>query len=402
MDLGRREPQPEPSPARAPIVPRRRPRIHHSRPGRLTPGARPGRLTARSSPAAELRGGQDARGAAGPVLTHPATSAAGAEASAPAPAVEAAVSAPGAYDGALAGEGDDPLLEQTAGPRGPAQAPPTRRPRSGHAAARRATIIQATTAERGTATQDIPPAGTGRTSHYQSRSSRGRAPAQSLHPILPRLTPTPTIPDHPARGFPRRRGRDMLQPSIQRRINIHIFLDPANDPGKDEPTMTTDSATAGPAATGARVGAAPETPPPPQPPTCTTAAGPMRTPWSRSPGPTSASSSPTTPSARPTWAASARSSRPGSSTSASPSRTRWAWPRGWRTTRRSRWPPAPDPSCPPAPPSRSLSAGLGEEGERRRGAIWPGPPAPGRWRARSRRTCNRRCRRRSQRRTGSP
>jgi len=116
------------------------------------------------------------------------------------------------------------------------------------AAARRATIIQATTAERGTATQDIPPAGTGRTSHYQSRSSRGRAPAQSLHPILPRLTPTPAIPDHPARGFPRRRGRDMLQPSIQRRINIHIFLDPANDPGKDEPTMTTDSATAGPAA----------------------------------------------------------------------------------------------------------------------------------------------------------
>ena len=192
MDLGRREPQPEPSPARAPIVPRRRPRIHHSRPGRLTPGARPGRLTARSSPAAELRGGQDARGAAGPVLTHPATSAAGAEASAPAPAVEVAVSAPGAYSGALTGEGDDPLLEQTAGPRGPAQAPPTRRPRSGHAAARRATIIQATTAERGTATQDIPPAGTGRTSHYQSRSSRGRAPAQSLRPILPRLTPTPT------------------------------------------------------------------------------------------------------------------------------------------------------------------------------------------------------------------
>ena len=194
MDLGRREPQPEPGPARAPIVPRRRPRIHHSRPGRLTPGARPDRLTARSSPAAELRGGQDARGAASPVLTHPATSAAGAEASAPAPAVEVAASAPGAYSGALTGEGDDPLLEQTAGPRGPAPAPPTRRPRSGHAAARRATIIQATTAERGTATQDIPPAGTGRTSHYQSRSSRGRAPAQSLHPILPRLTPTPTIP----------------------------------------------------------------------------------------------------------------------------------------------------------------------------------------------------------------
>ena len=194
MDLGRREPQPEPGPARAPIVPRRRPRIHHSRPGRLTPGARPDRLTARSSPAAELRGGQDARGAAGPVLTHPATSAAGAEASAPAPAVEVAASAPGAYSGALTGEGDDPLLEQTAGPRGPAPAPPTRRPRSGHAAARRATIIQTTTAERGTATQDIPPAGTGRTSHYQSRSSRGRAPAQSLHPILPRLTPTPTIP----------------------------------------------------------------------------------------------------------------------------------------------------------------------------------------------------------------
>ena len=126
------------------------------------------------------------------MLTHPATSAAGAEASATAPAVEVAASAPGAYSGALTGEGDDPLLEQTAGPRGPAPAPPTRRPRSGHAAARRATIIQTTTAERGTATQDIPPAGTGRTSHYQSRSSRGRAPAQSLHPILPRLTPTPT------------------------------------------------------------------------------------------------------------------------------------------------------------------------------------------------------------------
>ena len=126
------------------------------------------------------------------MLTHPATSAAGAEASATAPAVEVAASAPSAYSGALTGEGDDPLLEQTAGPRGPAPAPPTRRPRSGHAAARRATIIQTTTAERGTATQDIPPAGTGRTSHYQSRSSRGRAPAQSLHPILPRLTPTPT------------------------------------------------------------------------------------------------------------------------------------------------------------------------------------------------------------------
>ena len=144
---------------------------------------------------------------------------------------------------------------------------PARRTRGGHVTARRATTIQATTAERGTATQDIPPAGTGRTSHYQSRSSRGRAPAQSLHPILPRLTPTPAIPDHPARGFPRRRGRDMLQPSIQRRINIHIFLDPANDPGKDEPTMTTDSATAGPAATGASpAGAVPGPFPPPSRP----------------------------------------------------------------------------------------------------------------------------------------
>ena len=84
---------------------------------------RPGRSTARGSAAGEARGGQDVRGAVGPVLTRPATSAADAEASAPAPAVEAAVSAPGAYDGALAGEGDDPLLEQAAGPRTSAGTP---------------------------------------------------------------------------------------------------------------------------------------------------------------------------------------------------------------------------------------------------------------------------------------
>ena len=59
----------------------------------------------------------------GPVLTRPATSAADAEASAPAPAVEAAVSTPGAYGGALTGESDDPLLEQAAGPRTSAGTP---------------------------------------------------------------------------------------------------------------------------------------------------------------------------------------------------------------------------------------------------------------------------------------
>ena len=87
------------------------------------PYPRPGRLTVRGSAAGEARGGQDVRGAAGPVLTRPATSAAGAEASTSAPAVEAVVSAPGAYDGALAGEGDDPLLEQTAGPQTSAGTP---------------------------------------------------------------------------------------------------------------------------------------------------------------------------------------------------------------------------------------------------------------------------------------
>ena len=66
--------------------------------------------------------------------------------------------------------------------RGPA---PVRRTRGGHVTARRATTIQATTAERGTATQDIPPAGTGREPHYQSRPSRGRLPARSVRPILP-------------------------------------------------------------------------------------------------------------------------------------------------------------------------------------------------------------------------
>ena len=80
-------------------------------------------MTVRGSAAGEPRGGQDVRGAAGPVLTRPATSAAGAEASTSAPAVEAVVSAPGAYDGALAGEGDDPLLEQTAGPQTSAGTP---------------------------------------------------------------------------------------------------------------------------------------------------------------------------------------------------------------------------------------------------------------------------------------
>ena len=85
--------------------------------------SRPGRLTVRGSAAGEARGGQDVRGAAGPVLTRPATSAAGAETSTSTPTVEAVVSAPGAYDGALAGEGDDPLLEQTAGPQTSAGTP---------------------------------------------------------------------------------------------------------------------------------------------------------------------------------------------------------------------------------------------------------------------------------------
>ncbi len=39
------------------------------------------------------------------------------------------------------------------------------------------------------------------------------------------------------------------------------------------------------------------------------------------------------------------------------------------------------------PVSRVVSAGFA--GERRRGATWPGSPAPGRWRARSRRACSR-------------
>ena len=79
--------------------------------------------------------------------------------------------------------------------RGPA---PVRRTRGGHVTARRATTIQATTAERGTATQDIPPAGTGREPHYQSRPSRGRLPARSVRPILPTpygRRPSRTRPD---------------------------------------------------------------------------------------------------------------------------------------------------------------------------------------------------------------
>lgn len=79
--------------------------------------------------------------------------------------------------------------------RGPA---PVRRTRGGHVTARCATTIQATTAERGTATQDIPPAGTGREPHYQSRPSRGRLPARSVRPILPTpygRRPSRTRPD---------------------------------------------------------------------------------------------------------------------------------------------------------------------------------------------------------------
>ena len=49
----------------------------------------------------EARGGQDVWGVVGLVLTRLATSAAGAEASTFAPAVEAVVSAPGAYDGEI-------------------------------------------------------------------------------------------------------------------------------------------------------------------------------------------------------------------------------------------------------------------------------------------------------------
>ena len=352
------------------------------------PYPRPGRLTVRGSAAGEARGGQDVRGAAGPVLTRPATSAAGAEASTSAPAVEAVVSAPGAYDGALAGEGDDPLLEQTAGPQTSAGTPNPGRTRhrtprhdnpgddgragnrsTGHSSRRDRTRIT------------LPVA-------IEPRKTTGAISSPNL---LRGRRPSPAAPRSSRPGLPPEVRTWHALPIIQRRIDTHRhLLTPRTTPGRradhDRPPTPPRRAPPRPAHGSEPP---PETPPPPQPPTCTTAAGPMRTPWSRSPGPTSASSSPTTPSAHPTWAASARSSPPGSSASASPSRTRWAWPRGWRTTRRSRWPPAPDPSCPPAPPSRSLSAGLGEEGERRRGATWPGPPAPGRWRARSRRACSR-------------
>ena len=93
---------------------------------------------------------------------------------------------------------------------------PARRTRGGHVTARRATTIQATTAERGTAAQDIPPAGTGRASHYQSRSNRGRPLAQSVRPIFSAagVRPRPR-PGRPAQGFPRRCGRGMLSQSFK-------------------------------------------------------------------------------------------------------------------------------------------------------------------------------------------
>ena len=213
------------------------------------PYPRPGRLTVRGSAAGEARGGQDVRGAAGPVLTRPATSAAGAEASTSAPAVEAVVSAPGAYDGALAGEGDDPLLEQTAGPQTSAGTPNPGRTRhrtprhdnpgddgragnrsTGHSSRRDRTCITLPVAiePRKTAGAISSP-----------NLLRGRRPS----PAAPRSSSRPGLP-------PEVRTWHAL-PIIQRRIDTHRHLStPRTTPG-DEPTMTTDSATAGPAATGA-------------------------------------------------------------------------------------------------------------------------------------------------------
>ena len=94
---------------------------------------------------------------------------------------------------------------------------PARRTRGGHVTARRATTIQATTAQRGTAAQDIPPAGTGRASHYQSRSNRGRPLAQSVRPIFSAagVRPRPRPGRPPVQGFPRRCGRGMLSQSFK-------------------------------------------------------------------------------------------------------------------------------------------------------------------------------------------
>ncbi len=228
------------------------------------PYPRPGRLIVRGSAAGEARGGQDVRGAAGPVLTRPATSAAGAEASTSAPAVEAVVSAPGAYDGALAGEGDDPLLEQTAGPQTSAGTPNPGRTR--HRTPRHDNP------------GDDGSAGNRSTGHSSRRDRtcitlpvaiepRKTAGAISSPNLLRGRRPSPAAPRSSSRpGLPPEVRTWHALPIIQRRIDTHRHLStPRTTPG-DEPTMTTDSATAGPAAIGASpAGAVPGPLPPSRP-----------------------------------------------------------------------------------------------------------------------------------------
>ena len=194
------------------------------------PYPRPGRLTVRGSAAGEARGGQDVRGAAGPVLTRPATSAAGAEASTSAPAVEAVVSAPGAYDGALAGEGDDPLLEQTAGPQTSAGTPNPGRTRhrtprhdnpgddgragnrsTGHSSRRDRTRIT------------LPVA-------IEPRKTTGAISSPNL---LRGRRPSPAAPRSSRPGLPPEVRTWHALPIIQRRIDTHRHLStPRTTPGR--------------------------------------------------------------------------------------------------------------------------------------------------------------------------
>ena len=194
------------------------------------PYPRPGRLTVRGSAAGEARGGQDVRGAAGPVLTRPATSAAGAEASTSAPAVEAVVSAPGAYDGALAGEGDDPLLEQTAGPQTSAGTPNPGRTR--HRTPRHDNP------------GDDGRAGNRSTGHSSRRDRtcitlpvaiepRKTAGAISSSNLLRGRRPSPAAPRSSRPGLPPEMRTWHALPIIQRRIDTHRHLStPRTTPGR--------------------------------------------------------------------------------------------------------------------------------------------------------------------------
>ena len=260
------------------------------------PYPRPGRLTVRGSAAGEARGGQDVRGAAGPVLTRPATSAAGAEASTSAPAVEAVVSAPGAYDGALAGEGDDPLLEQTAGPQTSAGTPNPGRTR--HRTPRHDN-----------------PGDDGRAGNRSTGHSSRRDRTRITLPVAiePRKTtgvisspnllrgrrPSPAAPRSSRPGLPPEVRTWHALPIIQRRIDTHRHLStPRTTPG-DEPTMTTDSATAGPAAIGASPAGAVPGPFPPVATGARAGGAPGAVPG-RPPSPTSCPSTRAPPTPRPT------------------------------------------------------------------------------------------------------